>query len=141
MTKTDEKKQLERIQYAFDSVLKKLDLDYILFFVKRKQKVYFYIERNLRGKEDKNSFIISYNPEIIINKSNSEIRDDAFHEILHAMTWDYSDEYSSVIKYIKNKELRKELETRNFEVREQVTYLLERKFGPLIFPDFNPKCP
>ena len=62
-----------------------------------------------------------------------------FHEILHAFMWDYEDEYAHVIKYIKQKNLKKELKKRNEDASERVTYDMVRHLGPVLFPEVNPE--
>lgn len=95
------------------------------------------ISRSNRGQADKSSFIIFFDPEQTKLLTTNALRRTVWHEWLHAATWDYTDEIENIVKYIKDGPLKDELLERMYNVRENVTYNLERTLGPHIFPNFN----
>ena len=69
--------------------------------------------------------------------TSTELRRTVWHEWLHAATWDYTDGLEDVLKYMKDGPLKNELMERFYNIRENVTYTLERTLGPYVFPSFN----
>ena len=64
----------------------------------------------------------------------SALRRHAFHEVLHALTWPLFDEAEAAIRRVPDSGVRRELLARSLDARENVVYELERKIGPLAFP-------
>lgn len=135
------KKETTRVTKAFEYVRSKLNVDLTLLvgpmtpgMLKKHQGTHFTIERSHRNTHDKNTFIIYYNQTVTLEMTLVKLKRHAFHEILHALTWPFIDEYFSVIKYIKDPKLYTELAERAEDTRENVTYLLERKLGPFVLP-------
>ena len=62
------------------------------------------------------------------------LRRHAFHEVLHALTWPLFDEVEAAIRRVPEVGVRRELLARSLDARENVVYELERKIGPLAFP-------
>jgi hypothetical protein len=69
--------------------------------------------------------------------TRSQLIVNLFHEILHALSWDFEDEFIHTVKHIKAKGLNKELKKRWQDASERVTYDHTRHLGPLIFPEVN----
>jgi hypothetical protein len=137
------KKEHDKVIKAFDAILTKtkLNLNIVcrpmsLGKLKRYSKTYFTIERSNRKTQDVSSFIVYYNQGIMIDLTVNQIKRHAFHEVLHAATWKFVDEYFEVIKYLKDEPaLYGELQSRAYDTRENVIYTLERSFGPIVLPD------
>lgn len=134
-------KEQDRVIKSFKYLTDKLKVD-LCFIIEpmnpRKLKLYnssyFIIERSNRSTQDKNTFLIHFNQDIISKLTLLQIKRRAFHEVMHAMTCPYIDEYYAVIKHISDITLYKELAGRADDMRENVTYLLERKLGPFVLP-------
>jgi predicted metal-dependent peptidase len=129
----------EKVKNAFDFFIKKFQLDVtILIFplTKKQQKDYpsavFLIVQSERKLEDKTLFFIYFNEKTINKLSEDAIKKHAFHEILHILTWDFTNEFAETIKYVKDKNLKDELEKRHIDLRENVVYRMERKLGKFI---------
>ena len=95
------------------------------------------IGRSYRGQADKNSFILFFDAEQTKALTSAELRRTVWHEWLHAVTWDYTDEVENIMKYVKDGSLKDELIDRLYNARENVTYNLERTLGPHVFPSFD----
>ena len=135
------KKEQVRITKAFSYLQKKLKLDLVLIIdpmspnqLKKYEGTHFTIERSHRSTQDKNTFLVKFNQSVTCSMTLLQIKRHAFHEILHALTWPYIDEYFSVIKHIPEPLLYNELAARSADTRENVTYTLERKLGPFVLP-------
>lgn len=137
------KEQYDRVEKAFQLIVTRFQLD-INFIIcpmtpgklKRYSTTYFTIERSNRDKQDKNTFLVYFNQEYLGSISKGKLLRHSLHEILHALTWPFVDEYEEVVKYIsKNADLRKELDNRAYNTRENVIYTLERKLGPTLLPE------
>ena len=129
--------QAARVRKALDYVKKRLKLD--LEFVVEPGEVHeqfglLDIERSQRGTEDRKVWVVSFDPELVSKESLSALRRHAFHEVLHALTWPLFDEAEAAIRSVPDSRLRKELMDRSIDARENVVYELERKIGPLAFP-------
>lgn len=129
--------QAVRVRKALEYVKKRLKLD--LEFVVEPGEVHeqfglLDIERSQRGTEDRKTWIVSFDPELVSQESLSALRRHAFHEVLHALTWPLFDEAEAAIRRVPDSTLRKELMDRTIDARENIVYDLERKIGPLCFP-------
>ena len=136
--KTSLDKEKDRVFSAFDYIVKKFSLDLNLIVTSsqvKKDSTLFTIERSARESSDRNTFLITFNREKTKLMELPELYRHAFHEILHSLTWGYIDEHGEVLKYIKDKTLSKELQLREADTRENITYLLERKLGPFALPE------
>jgi hypothetical protein len=104
--------------------------------LKRYSKTYFTIERSNRKRQDTKSFIVYFNQEIMNLLSVNQIKRHAFHEVLHAITWPFVDEFEEVTKYLKDQpDLYGELVSRAYDTRENVIYNMERSLGPIVLPE------
>lgn len=129
--------QAARVRKALDYVKKRLKLD--LEFVVEPGEVHeqlglLDIQRSERGTEDRKVWLVTFDPELVSKQSLPALRRDAFHEVLHALTWPLFDEAEAAIRRVPDATLRKELMDRSIDARENVVYELERKIGPLCFP-------
>ena len=137
------KEQYDRVEKAFQLIVSRFQLDINIMIspmspgkLKRYSTTYFTIERSNRDKQDKNTFQVYFNQEYLASVSRGKLLRHCLHEILHALTWPFVDEYEEVVKYVsKNHELRKELDSRAYDTRENVIYTLERKLGPTLLPE------
>ncbi len=135
--------ELDKVNKAFSQVIGKLNLDLNIICrpmspgkLKRYSKTYFTIERSNRKKQDLKSFIVYFNQEIMEPLTLSQVKRHAWHEILHALTWPFVDEYEEVTKYLKDQpDLYGELVSRAYDTRENVIYNLERTLGPVVLPE------
>ncbi len=129
--------QTERVRRALEYVKKRLKLD--LEFVvtpgdSGEQLGVLDIQRSFRGTEDRKVWLVSFDPEYVAKESLSALRRHAFHEVLHALTWPLFDEAEAAIRRVPDSGVRRELMARSLDARENVVYELERKIGPLAFP-------
>ena len=129
--------QAARVRKALDYVKKRLKLD--LEFVVEPGEVHeqlglLDIQRSERGTEDRKVWLVTFDPELVSKQTLAALRRDAFHEVLHALTWPLFDEAEAAIRRVPDAGLRKELMDRSIDARENVVYELERKIGPLCFP-------
>lgn len=137
------KEQQERVEKAFSYIISKYKLDLNIIIMpmspgklKRYPTTFFTIERSNREKQDKNTFLVYFNQEFIALATKGQLLRHCLHEILHAVTWPFVDEWEEVVKYIdKNVELYNELQIRARDTRENVIYLLEKKLGPHILSE------
>lgn len=127
-----EKKRLER---AVAHVLKKLNSNFN-FIVQDSPSVtcILNVNRSRRGAQDRNTYLVGYNSALTVEMPTVKLRQAILHEWLHAVSWDLYDEMDNLIKRIKNKPLRKEIEKRYLDIRENVVYNIERSVGPHVFP-------
>lgn len=135
-----------RIKEVRDFVLKRLrKIDELTILVKKiapslhNTGIDFQINRSGRKTEDPRLFLLTYNPTTIPDMTRSQLIVNVFHEVLHALSWDYEDEYCHTVKHIKSRVLNKELKARWQDACERVTYDHTRHLGPLIFPEVNPE--
>ncbi len=129
--------QTERVRRALEYVKKRLKLD--LEFVvtpgeSGEQLGVLDIQRSFRGTEDRKVWLVSFDPEYVAKETLSALRRHAFHEVLHALTWPLFDEAEAAIRRVPDSGVRRELLARSLDARENVVYELERKIGPLAFP-------
>lgn len=136
------KPEHDRVIKSFDFIIKKFDLDLNLIIspmtpgkLKRYSQTNFTIERSNRGNHDRQTFLIFYNQSLTSSISAGKLKRHAFHEVIHALTWPFIDEYNEVMKYIDSVELYNEMAARAVDTRENVTYQLERKMGPHALPE------
>jgi hypothetical protein len=137
--------QYDRVEKAFSFINSKfqLDLNFIILpmtpgKLKRYSKTFFTIERSNREKQDRNTFLIYFNQDFIAEATKGKLLRHCLHEIFHAVTWPFVDEFEEVTKYLdKNAELYNELHKRAKDTRENVIYALERKLGPHLLPEAN----
>ena len=95
--------QAVRVRKALEYVKKRLKLD--LEFVVEPGEVHeqfglLDIERSQRGTEDRKTWIVSFDPELVSQESLSALRRHAFHEVLHALTWPLFDEAEAAIRRV-----------------------------------------
>lgn len=133
----------EKVEKAFSVITNKLKIELNIICrpmspgkLKRYSKTYFTIERSNRKTQDRKSFIVYFNQDIMAAISLTQVKRHAFHEILHAISWPFVDEFEEVVKYLKDQpDLYGELTSRAYDTRENVIYNMERSFGPLLFPE------
>lgn len=133
----------EKVDKAFSVILAKLHYNLNILCrpmspgkLKRYSKTYFTIERSNRKRQDTKSFIVYFNQEIMNLLSVNQIKRHAFHEVLHAITWPFVDEFEEVTKYLKDQpDLYGELVSRAYDTRENVIYNMERSLGPIVLPE------
>lgn len=131
------KEEEKKVIKAFNYLTKKLKInsDFIYYPMSKKQikefeGAIFLVSRSDRGSQDKTLFMIHYNIDEINKASYDAIKRHVFHELLHTLTWGFTDEFLEITKYIKNAGLKQELEKRHSDMRETITYSMERKLGP-----------
>lgn len=129
--------QSDRVRRALEYVKKRLRLD--LEFVVSPGEVgeqvgVLDIQRSFRGTEDRKVWLVTFDHNYVSNETLSALRRHAFHEVLHALTWPLFDEAEAAIRRIPDSGVRRELMARSLDARENVVYELERKIGPLAFP-------
>lgn len=135
--------EFEKVNKAFLFIIHKLKLDLNIITrpmspgkLKRYSKTYFTIERSNRDKQDRKSFIVYFNQDIMSDITLAQAKRHAWHEILHALTWPFVDEYEEVTKYLKDQpDLYGELVSRAYDTRENVIYGMERTLGQLVLPE------
>ena len=129
--------QTDRVRRALEYVKKRLRLD-LEFVVSPgepgEQLGVLDIQRSFRGTEDRKVWLVSFDPDYVAKESLSALRRHAFHEVLHALTWPLFDEAEAAIRRVPDSGVRRELMARSLDARENVVYELERKIGPLAFP-------
>jgi hypothetical protein len=129
--------QSERVQRALTYVKSKLkiDLEFVVEAADPEEQVGLLdIQRSFRGTEDRKVWLVTFDPEHVARESLSALRRHAFHEVLHALTWPLFDEAEAAIRRVPDSAVRRELMARSLDARENVVYELERKIGPLAFP-------
>src|SRR5512140_1536917 len=129
--------QAVRVKRALDYVKRRLRLD--LEFVvspgaEGEQVGVLDIQRSFRGTEDLKVWLVTFDPGYVAGASLAALRRHAFHEVLHALTWPLFDEAEAAIRRVPDVGVRRELMARSLDARENVVYELERKIGPLAFP-------
>lgn len=137
------KAETERIEKIVEFLIKRLTLDLNIIVlpmspsaVKKSENSYFTIQRSGRASQDKNTFLLNFNQELVKDMHSPDIKRHIFHELVHTMHWPFTDEFEETIKYLKtNKPLFNELTKRHEDTRENVTYSIERKMGPLVIPE------
>ncbi|HEV8268335.1 MAG TPA: hypothetical protein VGR00_08885 [Thermoanaerobaculia bacterium] len=129
--------QAERVKRALSYVKKRLRLD-IEFVVEagdpQDQAGLLDIQRSFRGTEDRKVWLVTFDVISVAAESLAALRRHAFHEVLHALTWPLFDEAEAAIRRVPDSGVRRELMARSLDARENVVYELERKIGPLAFP-------
>lgn len=129
--------QTERVRRALDYVKHrlKLDLEFVVAPGEAGEQVgVLDIQRSDRGTEDRKVWIVTYDADYVQREKLSALRRHAFHEVLHALTWPLFDEAEAAIRRVPDSAVRRELMARSLDARENVVYELERKIGPLAFP-------
>lgn len=137
MSKTEKRRQLERVRRALEYVRARLrlDLEFLVYAGEPgEQAGMLDIQRSDRGTEDRKAWIVTFDPDYVAKETLPALRRHAFHEVLHALTWPLFDEAEAAIRAVPDVRLRKELLARSLDARENVVYDLERKIGPLAFP-------
>lgn len=131
------REQAVRVRRALDYVKRRLRLD--LEFVVSAGEVgdqvgLLDIQRSFRGTEDRKVWLVTFDTDYVSRESLAALRRHAFHEVLHALTWPLFDEAEAAIRRVPDVAVRRELMARSLDARENVVYELERKIGPLAFP-------
>jgi len=137
-----------RVKKAVDYVAKKLDIKYTIGVYPINSKIgdentadteeaLLEVCRSNRGQQDKSAFLIFVNTKELSKLTANEIRRHVFHEICHIITWEYTDEMENFLKKIEDGPLKEELLERMFNTREDVTYRMERTFGPHVLPNID----
>ena len=137
------KVEKEKIAKAFGCIISRIKLDINIISrhmspgkFKRYPKTYFTIERSNRDKQDRKSFIVYFNQDIMSTLTLTQAKRHAWHEVLHAITWPFVDEYEEATKYLKDQpDLYGELVSRGYDTRENVIYGMERTLGPFVLPE------
>lgn len=89
MTKAEVKREEARVQRALDWLQRRLTLNYEWVLVPNPDIEVFQVERSNRGHEDPRCFLLDFSPDMVHARSLKELRSDIYHELLHAMTWDW----------------------------------------------------
>ncbi|MBL8114468.1 MAG: hypothetical protein JNK60_16430 [Acidobacteria bacterium] len=130
-------REKERVARAMEYVKTRLrlDLEFVVIPGEEGEQVgVLEIERSLRGTEDRKAWIVSFDVDLVSKEPAAALRRHAFHEVLHALTWPLFDEVEAAIRRVPEVGVRRELMARSLDARENVVYELERKIGPLAFP-------
>lgn len=88
------------------------------------------LERTARGVDDRASFLLYFNPAMVAEESSRELLSDAYHEVLHALTW-------PMWEVVKGQGLAQAALTE----WENAIYHLERSTFDLVFPPRRKKKP
>jgi hypothetical protein len=141
------KKEFKRVQSAICYIVTKMKLEMSftldrLSIKDKKEYIKQYgdelgimmISRTNRGSQDKNSFIISFDEDQTRLLSMNRLKQCVFHEIIHALTWPFLDELDYLLNNVKDKKVLERSYKEIPDIRENVTYRMERLFGPLCFP-------
>jgi hypothetical protein len=142
------KKQVTRVKKSLNYILKKLKVKYLIGVYAMEEKHgeertadeasnLIEVCRSDRGQQDKATFLVFVNSDMLAKMPVSDIHRHVFHEICHIMSWEYTDEMENMLKYIEEGPLKDELVNRMIDVRENVTYTFERTFGPFVLPTLN----
>ena len=129
--------QTERVRRALDYVKRRLrlDLEFVVSAGNAGDQVGMLdIQRSYRGTEDRKVWLVTFDPAYVERETLAALRRHAFHEVLHALTWPLFDEAEAAIRRVPDLHVRRELLARSLDARENVVYELERKIGPLAFP-------
>ena len=129
--------QAVRVRRALEYVKRrlKLDLEFVVSAgLPGEQVGVLDIQRSFRGTEDRKVWLVTFDADYVAGESLSALRRHAFHEVLHALTWPLFDEAEAAIRRVPDLAVRRELMARSLDARENVVYELERKIGPLAFP-------
>lgn len=89
MTRAEVKREEARVERAIEWLQRRLQLNYEWVLVPNPDVEVFQVERSNRGHEDPVCFQLWYNPDLVHARSLKELRYDIYHEILHAMTWNW----------------------------------------------------
>ena len=142
------KKEVARVRKAVDYILKKLDVKYTVgiypMIDKHGEERTADEEINLievcrsdRGQQDKNTFLLFLNTDELAKMPLNRVKRHVFHEICHIITWEYTDEMENMIKHIPDGLLKEELVDRWYNIREDITYRMERAYGPHVLPQID----
>lgn len=135
------KKEQQRIEKAFSWVQRKLNTKFDLTFESFNpltEKAHggptgrLAIARTARGSQDPNSFIVYYYVNNTKKKSFNILKQDAMHELIHALNAAKSDVFEDLLEHVKGAVLKRNFEKRWMDVEESTTYALERSFGPFV---------
>jgi hypothetical protein len=129
--------QVERVRRAVEYVKRRLriDLEFVVVPGRTDEQVgVLDIQRSFRGTEDRKVWLVTFDADYVATESLAALRRHAFHEVLHALTWPLFDEAEAAIRRVPDSGVRRELLARSLDARENVVYELERKIGPLAFP-------
>ena len=121
MNKAEQKRIEARIQRALDRLQRRLGVEFEWVLSPNSGvEATFQIERSNRGVEDPVCFSLEYNPDLIEAESLADLRYDIYHEILHAMTWNW---WEALLKWAPRSEW---IELRK-RVYEPAIYEIERR--------------
>ena len=139
------KKERERIEKAFAWVQRKLHTNYHLVFQSfdaSKVKdlsptTYLTVVRSERDREDPLCFLVGFDPKNTKTRSFNKLRNDAFHEMIHAINWVKKDILEEALVYIKSVKTRRLIRDKFYDADEAATYVLERAVGPYVLPRYQ----
>lgn len=152
------KKEVDRVKRAISYISKKLGTKYIVQVYpvadkegeetadsnvkivaneEGEENIILQVCRSNRGQQDKSVFLVFVDPNMTRNRSRGDLLRHVFHELCHMISWDYTDEMENILKHIPDSPLKEELYDRMYNVREDVTYRLERTFGPHVLPSLD----
>jgi hypothetical protein len=143
-----DKKEIKRVKDIVEFFLKKLDVKYAIGVYSSGEKsgeertvdeedAILEVCRSNRGQQDKSAFLVFVNTEETESMSLNVLKRHVFHEICHILTWEYTDEMENYLKYIEDGPLKEELIDRLYNIREDITYRMERTFGPFVLPTLD----
>ena len=145
------KKEVLRVKRAVNHIIKKLDVKYVVqvFPIAEKsgeeltadsendQDAILQVCRSNRDKQDKNVFLVFVNVKHINALNRKQVLRHVFHEICHIITWEYTDMIETCLKHVKAGPLKEQLLDDMYNIRENVTYNLERTMGPHVLPQLD----
>ena len=123
MTRAEVRREKERLERAFAFVQRRLGLTLDITLSPDAGISLLSIGPSERGVEDPHCFIVGFNPDTVHALSLAELRQSAFHEILHAWQYPFWQAATAALP----KKVRDHVMERYWE---PVVYEMERKLSP-----------
>ena len=124
MTRAEERRQRERVICAMGWIQRKIGSAFHFEFTSTRETERLAIDQTFRGREDPDSFLVSFNPDLTAKVPFRVLRADALHEWLHAVDWPC---YSRVFDRLPERERARFKDEWHASV-----YRKERAFAPLV---------
>lgn len=129
-----ERRERLRVERAVEYIRRRLQLDAHFVYEKSSDGAFMGIDR--ANREDSRAFKVTFDPAVLADQSHGQIRCHAFHELIHAMSMPlYSLIDDKILMAVPIKNGRAGLRKQYWKEREDVVRHMERRFGPLCFPN------